>query len=64
MCSVRHDTHKPDIDNIVKLVLDGLNGVAFEDDAQAIEVKAAKLPRSRCENMTYVTVDFGAAKLQ
>lgn len=59
-----HDTHKPDIDNIEKLVLDGLNGVAYEDDAQVIELKATKLPRSRRKDTTYVTVDFGAANLK
>ena len=31
-----------DIDNIVKVVLDGLNKVAYEDDKQVIEVKALK----------------------
>ena len=35
-------TVKPDIDNIIKIVLDGLNGVAYKDDAQVIEVKARK----------------------
>jgi len=33
---------KPDIDNIVKIVADALNGVCFEDDAQVIEVVARK----------------------
>jgi Holliday junction resolvase RusA-like endonuclease len=35
-------TVKPDIDNIVKIVLDGLNGVAFTDDKQVIEIQAQK----------------------
>lgn len=26
--------HKPDLDNIAKIILDSLNGVAFRDDAQ------------------------------
>ena len=34
---------KPDIDNIIKIVLDGLNGVAYKDDAQVIEVTAKKV---------------------
>jgi len=33
---------KPDIDNIVKVICDALNGVAFKDDAQVVEVKAQK----------------------
>lgn len=26
--------HKPDLDNIAKIILDSLNGIAFKDDAQ------------------------------
>lgn len=33
---------KPDIDNVVKAVLDGLNGVAYCDDAQVIRMSATK----------------------
>lgn len=33
---------KPDLDNIAKIVLDGLNGVAYEDDAQIAELSAVK----------------------
>ena len=31
-----HDnyTHKPDLDNIAKIVLDSLNGIAYRDDSQ------------------------------
>jgi Holliday junction resolvase RusA-like endonuclease len=32
----------PDIDNIVKLVLDSLNGIAWEDDKQVVYLKAKK----------------------
>lgn len=35
-------TKTPDIDNLLKTVLDGLNGVAFRDDAQVCEVRASK----------------------
>lgn len=35
-------TKKPDIDNICKIVLDGLNGVAYPDDKQVISLSANK----------------------
>nr|DAL55743.1 MAG TPA_asm: Endodeoxyribonuclease RusA [Caudoviricetes sp.] len=33
---------KPDIDNILKAVLDGLNGVAYEDDRQVVYIECRK----------------------
>lgn len=42
-----HDTFKPDIDNVQKLVFDALNGVAWADDAQVTSVYALKLKRIR-----------------
>lgn len=36
-------TVKPDIDNIVKSVMDGLNGTAYEDDKQIMFVQAKKV---------------------
>lgn len=33
---------KPDIDNITKAVLDALNGVAYRDDTQVVEIRARK----------------------
>lgn len=35
-------TKKPDVDNLVKAVLDALNGVAYEDDAQIVVISAGK----------------------
>jgi Holliday junction resolvase RusA-like endonuclease len=33
---------KPDTDNCIKSILDGLNGVAYSDDKQVVEIHAAK----------------------
>ena len=34
---------KPDIDNLIKAVMDALNGVAYDDDNQVIELSAKKV---------------------
>jgi Holliday junction resolvase RusA-like endonuclease len=44
---VEAETHaivpgKPDLDNVIKLVLDACNGVCFEDDAQVAWIEAIK----------------------
>ena len=33
---------KPDIDNCIKVILDSLNGIAYKDDSQIVEVIAVK----------------------
>ena len=35
-------TSKPDIDNLIKLVGDALNGIAYKDDSQIVEIQAVK----------------------
>lgn len=40
--TARFHTSKPDGDNLMKTVLDGLNGVAFRDDAQVADQRAVK----------------------
>lgn len=35
-------TVKPDVDNIAKIIIDGLNGVAYNDDKQVTSVKVYK----------------------
>ena len=40
-------TAKPDIDNVVKSVLDALNGVAWEDDKQVNSIWAIKMYSDR-----------------
>lgn len=36
-------TKKPDADNIAKIILDALNGLAYEDDTQVITLNVIKL---------------------
>lgn len=33
---------KPDIDNIIKIICDALNGIAYRDDAQVVKVTCVK----------------------
>jgi len=37
-----YPTVKPDVDNYIKSTLDALNGIAFIDDSQVIEIIASK----------------------
>ena len=39
---IQYHTKKSDIDNLVKHILDSMNGVVFQDDAQASILMAAK----------------------
>lgn len=38
-------TVKPDVDNVLKAVMDGLNGVAYKDDSQVVMTTAVKYDR-------------------
>jgi Holliday junction resolvase RusA-like endonuclease len=33
---------KPDVDNVIKAVFDGMNGVVWRDDVQVVALKASK----------------------
>lgn len=50
------DTHKPDIDNVAKIVLDALNGIAWEDDAQVVSLTVSKLKRTRSPEKLTVSI--------
>lgn len=41
--SPRWPTPRPDADNFLKLLLDGMEGTAYRDDAQVIDARALKL---------------------
>ena len=44
----KHPSVRPDLDNYIKAVLDGMNGIVWKDDAQVVELTAVK---------TYVVAD-------
>ena len=43
LCGNVRPTKKPDIDNIVKAVMDALNGTVYEDDRQVVSLQAWKV---------------------
>ena len=40
-------TKKPDLDNVIKAIADSLNGIAYKDDAQVVEVVSKKFYSDR-----------------
>lgn len=42
-CKKDYHTQRPDLDNLEKAILDGLNKTAFEDDCQVVEMKSQKV---------------------
>lgn len=43
MQEVARPSKKPDVDNIIKIVLDGLNGIAYDDDKQVVYASCKKM---------------------
>lgn len=39
---LEHPTSRPDIDNYIKAIFDGMNGVAFVDDSQVVRLESEK----------------------
>ena len=37
-----HPTKKPDCDNVAKIILDALNGIAYKDDSQVVKLTIEK----------------------
>lgn len=48
--AIEPDTSKPDLSNIIKSVEDALNGLAWVDDSQVVEIHAYKHPRTRLDS--------------
>jgi Holliday junction resolvase RusA-like endonuclease len=40
---LKKPTKKPDIDNIAKIILDSLNGIAYKDDTQVVSLTVHKI---------------------
>ena len=58
--NVNRPDKKPDLDNIIKAVLDGLNGVAYEDDKQVVEAIGRKY---YTESDGYLWISVSEAKV-
>ena len=57
------DTFKPDADNVAKLVLDALNGIAWADDSQVTRLEVRQQDRKRdTRERTVVTVSWEEQK--
>ncbi len=48
---------KPDADNVLKLVGDALNGVAYDDDAQVVDARCLK--RYSLNGQAYMVIEIG-----
>jgi Holliday junction resolvase RusA-like endonuclease len=55
-----HPAKKPDLDNVVKSVLDGCNGVAFRDDAQVCWLNVGKIYAANAGVDVVITEDADA----
>lgn len=55
-------TVKPDIDNVVKVVLDALNGVAYDDDIQVAELAVIKNFTDQQEKLTVIIEEIGECR--
>lgn len=53
---VLRPTVKPDVDNVIKAILDALNGVAFDDDRQIVQVTCEKWYDITEENEGFASV--------
>lgn len=48
-------TKKPDVDNLVKAILDALNGIAYKDDSQIFDCRIVK--HYHLENYIYIELE-------
>jgi len=50
---LEYPTKKPDGDNIAKIILDSLNGIAFKDDSQIVELTILKRYTEELERVEF-----------
>ena len=50
------DTHRPDATNCAKACEDALNGIAYVDDAQIVDIHIIKHPRERVTEKLTITI--------
>lgn len=55
-------TKKPDADNIAKIICDALNGIAYEDDVQIVNMYVDKVYTSGKERVDVWIRDIGGTK--
>lgn len=47
-------TKKPDVDNVLKCVMDGLNGIAYKDDKQVVYAEVQKMYADKPRIVVYI----------
>ena len=52
-------TTKPDVDNVAKCIMDGLQGKAFTNDSQIVQLYVEKMPRDAVFEYPYVDYKIG-----
>ena len=55
---IEQPVNKPDIDNICKIVLDALNGVAYKDDTQVIRLAISKKYTESTERIEFEVKEY------
>ena len=62
---IAYHTKRPDLDNLLKSVLDALNGVVFKDDSQVVAIQAYKyyvLPHLAVPHITIIASELGGGR--
>lgn len=55
---IEKPTSKPDVDNICKIILDALNGVAYKDDTQVIRLSISKKYTESTERVEFEVKEY------